>query len=150
MFFLAWRQSLCLHVAICLGGEEWSTRELANSLCPLTSLIIRALIVSDQGLLYQILMTTLNLNYLLIGSVSKYSHILRYRDLELQCMNWRRHITQPIISPSNLEKTWPLGSLHANHMDYLLWSYFHACAQFTPSLGPSHLPPPVSSSHLIL
>ena len=99
--FLAWRQSLCLHIAICLGGEEWSTRELASSLCPLTSLLIRALIVSDP---YLILMTTLNLNYLLIGPVSKYSHILSYRGLEGQHRNWRRHVTQPITPPSNLKR----------------------------------------------
>ena len=55
------------------GNERRRKRERGKS--PWMSLIIRALILSDQG---TILLTSFNLNYLLISPVHKYSQIQSY------------------------------------------------------------------------
>ena len=54
-------------------GEEWKGE--GGKVCSLVSLLTRTLILSDQG---PTLMISFNLNYLLRGPISKYSHTLGY------------------------------------------------------------------------
>lgn len=60
--------SLCPHILV----TEERGEERENSIMVMTPLLIRTLILSDQG---PTLMNSFNLNYLLLGPISRCGHI---------------------------------------------------------------------------